>query len=123
MKNIYYSIFFLHYKIIQLGRAGKLWSACSSSIVIAFTITLCMHFIIGYFFGKYLMIVHNSTFYGTILLLLIIIFNLILFVKDNNYIKIENYFKNNMQNFRNALIITSVYFIIVLATILLIGFN
>lgn len=123
MKNIYYSIFFLHYKFIQLGRAGKLWSACSSSIVMAFTVTLFMHFIIGWIFGKHLMIVSNSTLYGTILLFSLIILNIILFVKSNNYLKIELYFENSKHRHMNAFLITFMYILIVVVTIIFIGFN
>ncbi len=123
MKNIYYSIFFLHYKFIQLGRAGKLWSACSSSIVMAFTVTLCLHFIIGWIIGKHLMIVSNSTLYGTIILFSLNILNFILFVKSNNYLKVELDFENSKHKSMNAVLITFVYFIIVILTVIFIGFN
>jgi hypothetical protein len=114
MKSIYYSIFFLHYKFILLGRAGKLWSACSSSIVMAFTITLCFHFIIGAIIGKQLMILYESTLFGTIFLFLLITFNLVLFVKCNNYIEIEKNFENNRLKFKKAIVATIIYFSLVI---------
>jgi len=122
MKNIYYSIFFLHYKFIQLGRAGKLWSACSSSVVMAFTITLCLHFLFGWLVGKHLMILYNSTFYGTILLLSLISFNLMLFVKSNNYLKIEIAIQKSKHKYRKAILIALIYLILVIIVIIFIGF-
>jgi|SRR3972149_7384488 len=123
MKNIYFSIFFMHYKCIQLGRSGKLWSACSSSIVMAFTITLCIHFIIGWIIGKHLMVLYNSTLYGAILLFALIILNFILFIKNNNYLTIELNFENNKRKFRKAFFLAIVYFILVVFSIIFIGFN
>jgi hypothetical protein len=122
MKNIYYSIFFLHYKIIQLGRAGKLWSACSSSVVMAFTITLCLHFLLGWIVGKHLMIVYNSTLYGTILLLSLIVFNLMLFISNNNFLKIEMDIQSSKYKYRKAILIALIYLIQVIIIFLFIGF-
>lgn len=114
MKDVYYAIFYFHYKFIQLGRAGKLWSACSSSIVIAFTITLCLHFAIGTIIGKELMILYNSTLFGTIFLFLLITFNFFIFVKNSKYLNIETEIDNNRNKFKNAIILTIIYFALVI---------
>jgi hypothetical protein len=113
MKNIYFSIFYIHYRCIQLGRSGKLWSAISSSILMAFTLTLCLHFIIGDIFGNYYMIVYNSTLYGNIFLFLLTIFNLFLFLNNSNYLAIEERFENNKRKFKQAIIIAFIYFTLI----------
>lgn len=123
MKSVYFSIFFMHYNLIRNGWAGKLWAACSSSITMAFTITLCIHFLIGRIIGKHLMILYHSTLFGTIFMLLLTILNFMLFVKNNNYLRIESNFKNDSQKFRNAIFITIIYFFLVVSIIVFIGFG
>jgi hypothetical protein len=114
MRNVYYSIFYIHYKIFQVGRGGKLWSASSSSLLMSLIITLCLHFIIGRFIGRKLMHLNNSTFYGTVVLFAFIIFNFILFVRNSNYLKIELEYENNKSRLKKAVLYTFLYYIIVI---------
>jgi len=111
MKNIYFSIFFCHYKLIQLGKSGKLWSAASSSIFMALIITLCLHFTIGTIIGRKLMIVYHSTIYGSIFLIFLMFFNLFIFVKGSKYLVIETEIEKNKYKYKKAIITTILYFV------------
>jgi len=69
------------------------------------------------------MIVNNSTLIGTIFLMILIIFNFIIFVKNSKYLIIETYFEANRDRYKNAFYITFLYFVFVVTIVVLIGFN
>ncbi len=109
MKFVYYSLFFVHYKLIQLGRAGKLWSACSASVSFPVIFTISIHFSIGELFGTDWLVKYNSNLFGTIFLLLLVLLNLVLFVNKSKYLKIEEEYRKNNIKAKWSYLIFSIY--------------
>jgi len=123
MKRIYYSIFFVHYKLILLGGYVKSWSAMSSSIAIALTLTFCVHFIVGCIFGRQFLVEHKSIRYGLMLFVSLVIFNLVLFIGKKRYLKIELDFTTSRKRYNTSIIIATLYFLLVFCIFFFIGFG
>jgi hypothetical protein len=111
MRFIYYAILFRHYKLIQLGRAGKLWSACSASISFPTIFTISLHFSLGELFGVEKLIEYRSITYGTIFLISFVLINFYLFVNQSKYLKIEEEFLNSRKKSLWSYLIFALYLV------------
>jgi len=111
MKTIIISILYVHYRIFQLGRAGKLYSAGSASYMFPGFFIIALHLTIGEVFGVSYLIKINAFIIGSILFIIFIILNLLIFVRNKNYLIIEEFYSHNNKARKRAIFIFSLYMI------------
>lgn len=123
MIEFYVALYYAHLKLIQLGRAGKLWAAVSSTNFIPIVSVISLHLTITLVFGRNVL---NKNFVIPLGISLIIVwstFNLIFFIRKKKYIDIEATYDSNLKKKRKAYLIFGIFWLWVICVFILSSHN